>query len=241
MKKIFIIVGLLLFFPINAFASECTQEMIDSYLPQANQASLTYQVTTNPDTYMIYVNGLTSGISFNGINGVAFDNGFYAYAQAGETFTISIRISDGSVCSLQEIKKTSVKLPSNAQEIETESEPVESNEEKPEEEPKETTNDSPKTEASPSPKPKPPVTTNPDIIDNSENEEAKEELEYIEDEKELISEDQVEDIALEEDSEKQKIAESISDIKKIPYLILIPIISIIGSIIFIIYKRRKLD
>lgn len=241
MKKIFITVGLFLFFPINAFASDCTQEMIESYLPQANQVSLTYQATTNPDTYMIYVNGLTSGISFNGINGATFDNGFYAYAQAGETFTISIRISDGSVCALQEIKKTSVKLPSNAQEIEPESEPVESNEEKPEEEPSETTNDSPKTEASPSPKPKPPVTTNPDIIDNSENEEAKEELEYIEEEEELISEDQVEDIALEEDSEKQKIAESISDIKKIPYLILIPIISIIGSIIFIIYKRRKLD
>lgn len=105
MKKIFIIVGLFLFFPINAFASECTQEMIDSYLPQANQVSLTYQATTNPDTYMIYVNELTAGISFNGINGAAFDNGFYAYAQAGETFTISIRISDGSVCALQELKK----------------------------------------------------------------------------------------------------------------------------------------
>ena len=238
MKKIFIIVGLFLFFPINAFASECTQEMIDSYLPQANQVSLTYQATANPDTYMIYVNGLTSGISFNGINGVAFDNGFYAYAQAGETFTISIRISDGSVCALQEIKKTSVKLPSAPAENEPDSDPVESNDEKTEEEPKETSNDRPKTETSPTTKP--PVTNNPEIIDNSEKEEVKEELEYIEEE-ELISEDQVEDIDLDEDSEKQKIAEEISDVKKIPYLILIPIISIIGSITFIIYKRRKLE
>ncbi|NLC48720.1 MAG: hypothetical protein GX758_05125 [Tenericutes bacterium] len=235
MKKIFIIVGLFLFFPINAFASECTQEMIDSYLPQANQVSLTYQVTTNPDTYMIYVNGLTSGISFNGINGVSFDNGFYAYAQAGETFTISIRISDGSVCALQEIKKTSVKLPSAPAGNEPDSDPVENNEEKTEEEPKETSNDRPKTETSPTTKP--PVTNNPEIIDNSENEE----LEYIEEEEEVILEDQVEDIDLDKDSEKQKIAEEISDVKKIPYLILIPIISIIGSITFIIYKRRKLE
>ena len=241
MKKIFIIVGLFLFFPINAFASECTQEMIDSYLPQADQVSLTYQATTNPDTYMIYVNGRTPGISFNGINGVSFNNGFYAYAQAGETFTISIRISDGSVCALQEIKKTSVKLPSNTQEVEPESDPVESNEKKPEEEPKETTTESPKTETSPSPSPKPPVTNNPVIIDNSENEEEKEELEYIEEEEESISEDQVEDIALEEESEGSKINTKLSDEKKMPFLILIPIITIIGFITFIIYKRRKLE
>jgi len=227
MKKIFIIIGLFLFFPTITFASECTQEMIDSYLPQANQVSLTSQATTNPDTYMIYVNGLTSGISFNGINGVSFNNGFYAYAQAGETFTISIRISDGSVCALQEIKKTSLKLASAPEENEPENNPVENDSNQTEETPKETTSDKPKTET-------PPTTNDPSIIDNSETEEILEEVD-------LIEKSQVEDDSFEEKADIAKGDKNIYDNKELQYVFIIPIVGILGAIIFIIYKQRKLN
>jgi hypothetical protein len=87
--------------------------MVASYLPQANSVYMQYVATSNPDTYKMYVYGLSSGLSYDGINGTRYGDGYYAYATAGDTFTISIKISDGSVCALRTIKTLSISVPSN--------------------------------------------------------------------------------------------------------------------------------
>ncbi|MDD3453553.1 MAG: hypothetical protein PHN42_04730 [Bacilli bacterium] len=114
MKKfIFAVVMLLVVIPFSVNAEECTDYMVASYLPQANSVYMQYVATSNPDTYKMYVYGLSSGLSYDGINGTEFSDGYYAYATAGDTFTISIKISDGSVCALRTIKTLSISVPSN--------------------------------------------------------------------------------------------------------------------------------
>ena len=114
MKKfIFAVVMLLVVIPFSVNAEECTDDMVASYLPQANSVYMQYVATSNPDTYKIYVYGLSSGLSYDGINGTRYGDGYYAYATAGDTFTISIKISDGSVCALRTIKTLSISVPSN--------------------------------------------------------------------------------------------------------------------------------
>lgn len=114
MKKfIFAVVMTFVVIPFSVNAEECTDEMVASYLPQANNVYMQYVATSNPDTYKIYVYGLSSGISYDGINGTEFSDGYYAYASAGDTFTISVKISDGSVCALRTIKSVSIAVPAN--------------------------------------------------------------------------------------------------------------------------------
>ena len=114
MKKfIFAVVMLFVLIPFSVNAEECTEEMVASYLPQANNVYMNYVVTSNPDTYKIYVYGLSTGLSYDGINGTRYNDGYYAYATAGDTFTISVKISDGSVCALRTIKTVSISVPAN--------------------------------------------------------------------------------------------------------------------------------
>ena len=114
MKKfIFAVVMMFVVIPFSVNAEECTDEMVASYLPQANSVYMQYVATSNPDTYKIYVYGLSTGISYDGINGTEFNDGYYAYASAGDTFTISVKISDGSACALRTIKTLSISVPAN--------------------------------------------------------------------------------------------------------------------------------
>jgi hypothetical protein len=115
MKKfIFAVVMMFVVIPFSVNAEECTDDMVASYLPQANNVYMQYVATSNPDTYKIYVYGLSTGISYDGINGTEFSDGYYAYASAGDTFTISVKISDGSVCALRTVKTVSILVPANA-------------------------------------------------------------------------------------------------------------------------------
>jgi len=114
MKKI--LLSILLCFilvPFSVNAEECTDEMVSSYLSQANSVYIQYEATTNPDTYKIYVYGVSTGISYDGINGTRYSDGYYAFASAGDTFSINIKVSDGSICALRSIKTLSISLPSN--------------------------------------------------------------------------------------------------------------------------------
>ncbi|MFV0249713.1 MAG: hypothetical protein ACK5HP_01565 [Bacilli bacterium] len=114
MKKfIFAVLMMFVVIPISVNAEECTDEMVASYLPQANNVYMNYVVTSNPDTYKIYVYGLSTGLSYDGINGTRYNDGYYAYATAGDTFTISVKISDGSICALSTIKTVSISVPTN--------------------------------------------------------------------------------------------------------------------------------
>jgi hypothetical protein len=114
MKKfIFAVVMLLVVIPFSVNAEECTDDMVASYLPQANSVYMQYVATSNPDTYKMFIYGLSSGLSYDGINGTRYGDGYYAYATAGDTFTISIKISDGSVCALRTIKTLSISVPAN--------------------------------------------------------------------------------------------------------------------------------
>jgi hypothetical protein len=101
------------FFRNTVLAEECTDEMLQVYVPNANNVYLEYVATSNPDTYKIYVHGLSIGLSYDGINGTAFEDGYYAYATAGDTFSIVVRVSDGSACALRDIKTVSITLPTN--------------------------------------------------------------------------------------------------------------------------------
>lgn len=110
MKKL-LIIAVLLLAPSVVNTEECTTEMVNSYLPTANSVYMKHESTANPDTYKVYVYGLTTGLSYSGINGTRFSDGYYAFATAGDIFTISIKVADGSVCALREIKTVSLTLP----------------------------------------------------------------------------------------------------------------------------------
>ena len=114
MKKfLFAIVISFILIPLSVNAEECTDEMVASYLSQANNVYMNYEVTSNPDTYKVYVYGLSTGLSYDGINGTRYSDGYYAFASAGDTFSINIKVSDGSICALRSIKTLSISLPSN--------------------------------------------------------------------------------------------------------------------------------
>lgn len=180
MKKIFLIV-FLLFTPIMVNAEECTDEMVASYLPTANSVYMEYESTANPDTYKIYVFGLSTGLSYSGINGTRFGDGYYAFANVGDTFTITIKVADGSVCALREIKNVSIKLP--GKEIITP--PVDPN-------PPVTEPDIPITNDNDNKTPTVPVIKNPSVIDsNNDNEILEEEKENDTASEEIIKEEVV--------------------------------------------------
>ncbi|MDD4623766.1 MAG: hypothetical protein PHX40_00055 [Bacilli bacterium] len=114
MKKfLFAIVISFILIPLSVNAEECTDEMVASYLPQANNVYMNYEVTSNPDTYKVYVYGLSTGLSYDGINGTRYSDGYYAFVSSGDTLSITIKISDGSVCALRDIKTLSITIPSS--------------------------------------------------------------------------------------------------------------------------------
>lgn len=227
MKKL-LIIAVLLLAPSVVNAEECTTEMINSYLLAANSVYMNHESTANPDTYKIYVYGLTTGLSYSGINGTRFSDGYYAFATAGDIFTISIKAADGSACALREIKTLSLYLPGKT----VESQPVIT---EPVNEP-----DSPTSNENP--KPKPPINNNvitdegakpePVLPDDSTSEETIKE--NLDDQTSIDKPETVEKESIANDNIKNNNI----DYTKYSLLIFISVVSIF-SLIYIYFKKNK--
>ncbi|MDD4375553.1 MAG: hypothetical protein PHR25_02110 [Clostridia bacterium] len=111
MKKIFFAVILMIFLPVLVQAEECTQEMLNSYLPLVEQAEVSFKQLGTSTTYEVWATKVPTGITLDNGRTASSNNEFLGYVSAGQVLNIKVFVSDGSVCASKTIKTLSVTTP----------------------------------------------------------------------------------------------------------------------------------